>query len=135
MHRSAARQSTYPGIFFAVASEDGLLLPLDIIGMVGEHLAANDLHGTCAALNVTSDAVHQQTLHTLYRVWVPWAARVHKRFPPLRCKDSRGWIEIEGGARLNEREDIRDEWERIQKFRGAEYIEYVYSQLSKVSLF
>jgi hypothetical protein len=64
-------------------------------------------------------------MQALYQVFVCWAAKVHKDFPPLWSKDAREWVQGKTGATRNEREDVRDEWERIQDFSGARYIEYV----------
>jgi hypothetical protein len=44
-----------------------MLLPLDVIGVIAEHLVAQDLHRTCASLNITSKAVKEETTSILWR--------------------------------------------------------------------
>jgi hypothetical protein len=41
-------------------------LPLDVIGVIAEHLVESFMHGTCAALNATGRLVREQTLPVLY---------------------------------------------------------------------
>lgn len=51
---------------------DDLYLPLDVLGEIAIHLVIQGLLETCASLNVTSHAVHEETNRTLYGIVVPW---------------------------------------------------------------
>ena len=50
-------------------------LPLEIFGVIGKHLINQGSYGTCASLNVTSRAINEETIKTLYEVVVAWASK------------------------------------------------------------
>ncbi|KAI5453540.1 hypothetical protein NCC49_006012 [Naganishia albida] len=106
-------------------SDAGSPLPLDIIGLIGQDLASNNWNGSLAALNATSAVVYQQTLPSLYQICIAWASRVHIVFPPLWSKEVGEWVNMKQGEKRNEREDVRDGWERMIRLRGADYIEFL----------
>lgn len=55
------------------STSEPVSLPLDIFGLIAKHLVAQDLHGSCAALNLTCKAVRDETTPILWkRVVYQW---------------------------------------------------------------
>jgi hypothetical protein len=69
-----------------------MILPLDIIGVIAQHLVSADLHATCASLNVTSKLVQDETTATL------WECVVYRwnNGQSARKKSARKWKTVFG---------------------------------------
>lgn len=80
------------------------MLPSEVLDIVAEHLIGDAAFATCAKLNVTSKAIHEATLRTLW---------THMCFTAYH--DS---------AKYNQKE-IEDKWKVFRAARGAKYIRQV----------
>lgn len=96
-----------------------LSLPLDVIGIIAKYLIDDDAFGTCAALNVTCSAVEAETTPILWKTFVLWGAK------QVRNMTVSIWSSKEAEKSMQEKKRLDNEWGRIRKSRGAQWIQSV----------
>lgn len=96
-------------------------LPVEIIGIIAKPLIADDARGTCAALNLTCQAIHHETLRALWRVVVQWGARMFEKMPVTFADD-----ELSGAQEVSRKEaekEVLEGWTCLIYSKGAKHIE------------
>lgn len=93
---------------------------MEVIGIIGKKLIEDGAYGGCAALNVTCQAVYEETLRTLWRTVVHWGV---KALDKLKASTGKGMARFKPPEGIQK--ELNDSWQLLINSRGAKYIEYV----------
>ncbi|KAJ9122240.1 hypothetical protein QFC22_001660 [Naganishia vaughanmartiniae] len=109
---------------------EGYALPLDVIGIVANLLISDNAYATCASLNVTSRAVHEETQQTLWRTVVHWGFDASKVAAASSGSKNRGRNQKRAPRRTAE-ELMLASLVQLKDSDGAKYTEYIPQDLGR----
>lgn len=102
-------------------TDDGPALPLDVVGVIAKHLIDGNAYGTCAALNVISKGVEDETSPTLWKTCVLPGAKAFALLPPSSRSVRTSFVAADRMKVLEN--DMLGKWEQITKAKGAKWIQ------------